>query len=73
MNPQYQGLRNFEHGRTPRLGVVLVNLGTPESPTPAALSRYLAELLSDPRVVEIPRLVWKVHPAACRGLARHQC
>jgi ferrochelatase len=44
----------------PRLGVVLVNLGTPESPTPAAVRRYLAEFLSDPRVVEIPRLVWKV-------------
>jgi ferrochelatase len=44
----------------PRLGVVLVNLGTPESPTPAALRRYLGEFLSDPRVVEIPRLLWKV-------------
>ena len=44
----------------PRLGVVLVNLGTPESPTPAAVRRYLAEFLSDPRVVEVPRLVWKV-------------
>jgi ferrochelatase len=44
----------------PRLGVVLVNLGTPESPTPAACRRYLGEFLSDPRVVEIPQLVWKV-------------
>jgi ferrochelatase len=40
------------------LGVLLVNLGTPEAPTPAAVRRYLAEFLSDPRVVEIPRLVW---------------
>jgi ferrochelatase len=38
--------------------VLLVNLGTPEAPTPAALRRYLAEFLSDPRVVEIPRLLW---------------
>jgi ferrochelatase len=60
LNPRYQGLREFDHVRMPRLGVVLVNLGTPESPTPAALRRYLAEFLSDPRVVEIPRLVWKV-------------
>jgi ferrochelatase len=60
LNPRFQGLRKFEHGRTLPLGVVLVNLGTPESPTPAALRRYLAEFLSDPRVVEIPRLVWKV-------------
>ena len=60
MKTRYQGLREFEHGREPRLGVVLVNLGTPESPTPAAVRRYLAEFLSDPRVVEIPRLVRKV-------------
>jgi protoporphyrin/coproporphyrin ferrochelatase len=60
LNPRYQGLSKFEHGRTPRLGIILVNLGTPESPTPAAVRRYLAEFLSDPRVVEIPRLIWKV-------------
>jgi protoporphyrin/coproporphyrin ferrochelatase len=40
------------------LGVLLVNLGTPEAPTPSAVRRFLAEFLSDPRVVEIPRLVW---------------
>lgn len=40
-------------------GVLLVNLGTPDAPTPAAVRRYLAEFLSDQRVVEIPRLVWK--------------
>lgn len=38
--------------------VLLVNLGTPDAPTPAALRRYLREFLSDRRVVEIPRLVW---------------
>lgn len=42
----------------PKTGVVLVNLGTPDAPTPAAVRRYLKEFLSDPRVVEIPRLVW---------------
>ncbi|PEQ14560.1 ferrochelatase [Novosphingobium sp. PC22D] len=41
------------------IGVLLVNLGTPDAPTPAAVRRYLAEFLSDPRVVEIPALVWK--------------
>lgn len=41
-----------------RTGVLLVNLGTPDAPTPAALRRYLHEFLSDPRVVEIPRFVW---------------
>jgi ferrochelatase len=36
----------------------LVNLGTPDAPTPAAVRRYLAEFLSDPRVIEIPRAIW---------------
>lgn len=38
--------------------VLLVNLGTPAAPTPAALRRYLKQFLWDPRVVEIPRPVW---------------
>lgn len=41
-----------------KTGVLLVNLGTPSAPTPAAVRSYLREFLSDPRVVEIPRLVW---------------
>ena len=60
MKPAYQGQREFKHGRMPQLGVVLVNLGTPEFPTAGAVRRYLGEFLSDPRVVEIPRLVWKI-------------
>ena len=39
-------------------GVLLVNLGTPSAPTAQAVRRYLAEFLSDPRVVELPRLLW---------------
>ncbi len=50
----------FRHDRMPRVGVLLVNLGTPDEPTPAAVRRYLAEFLSDTRVVEIPPLVWKL-------------
>ena len=38
--------------------VLLINLGTPDAPTPAAVRRYLRQFLSDPRVVEIPRAVW---------------
>ena len=38
--------------------VLLVNLGTPDAPTAPAVRRYLKEFLSDPRVVEIPRVVW---------------
>jgi len=48
----------FRHGRPERTAVLLVNLGTPDAPTPAALRRYLAQFLWDPRVVEIPRPVW---------------
>jgi protoporphyrin/coproporphyrin ferrochelatase len=49
----------FRHGQPPRTAVLLVNLGTPDEPTAPALRRYLAEFLSDPRVVEIsPRFVW---------------
>ena len=42
----------------PRVGVLLVNLGTPDAPTAGAVRRYLKEFLSDRRVVEIPRLIW---------------
>ena len=38
--------------------MVLVNLGTPDAPTPAAVRRYLAEVLADPRVIEAPRWLW---------------
>lgn len=41
-----------------KVGVLLVNLGTPTAPTPAAVRTYLAEFLSDSRVVEIPKLLW---------------
>jgi protoporphyrin/coproporphyrin ferrochelatase len=49
------------HGRPakgPATGVLLCNLGSPDEATAPAVRRYLAQFLSDPRVVEIPRLVW---------------
>jgi ferrochelatase len=46
------------HGRPTRTAIVYCNLGTPDEATAPALRRYLAEFLSDPRVVEIPKLVW---------------
>jgi protoporphyrin/coproporphyrin ferrochelatase len=49
----------FTHDRTPRVGVLLTNLGTPDAPTPQAVRRYLAEFLSDRRVVEIPPIAWR--------------
>lgn len=42
------------------LGVLLVNLGTPDAATPAAVRRYLKEFLSDPRVVELPGWLWQI-------------
>jgi protoporphyrin/coproporphyrin ferrochelatase len=45
--------------KAPRIGVLLVNLGTPEAPTGPAVKRYLKQFLSDKRVVEIPALIWQ--------------
>jgi protoporphyrin/coproporphyrin ferrochelatase len=49
----------YQHGSAPQVGVLLVNLGTPAAPTAAAVRPYLAEFLSDRRVVEIPPLIWR--------------
>jgi ferrochelatase len=45
--------------KTGGVGVLLINLGTPDAPTPRAVKRYLAEFLSDRRVVEIPPIAWQ--------------
>lgn len=45
--------------RTGKVGVLLVNLGTPDAPDAKSVKRYLGEFLSDKRVVEIPSLVWQ--------------
>lgn len=51
--------QNFHQASSsPKTAVLLVNLGTPDDPTPKAVRPYLAEFLSDPRVVEIPRFIW---------------
>ena len=43
----------------PKIGVLVINLGTPDAPEAGAVRRYLAEFLSDPRVIEIPKLLWQ--------------
>ena len=48
----------YQHGQAPRCAVLYCNLGTPDSPSTADVRRFLREFLSDPRVVEIPRLIW---------------
>ncbi len=55
---KYQGSPTFTHQQEDRIGVLITNLGTPDAPTPKALHRYLKEFLWDPRVVEVPRLIW---------------
>ncbi len=57
--PRYTAKQDFRHDDRPRLGILLANLGTPDAPTAPALRRYLGEFLADPRVVELPRLLWR--------------
>ncbi len=56
--PRYPAEPPFQHGHAPKTGVLLINLGTPAAPTASAVRCYLREFLSDPRVVEIPRVAW---------------
>jgi ferrochelatase len=55
---QFSAEPPFSHGQEPRTAVLLCNLGTPDEPSTKAVRRYLAEFLSDHRVVEIPRFLW---------------
>ncbi len=54
----YQPEPIYTHGTPQKTGILLVNLGTPDAPTPQAVRRYLKEFLGDPRVVEMPRAIW---------------
>ena len=54
------GNSEFKHGTKLRIGVLLSNLGTPDKPQRKELRVYLKEFLSDPRVIETPKLIWKV-------------
>ena len=55
---KYLGQTDFDHGSTPKVGVLITNLGTPEAPYRKQLRAYLRQFLSDPRVVELPRALW---------------
>jgi ferrochelatase len=46
-------------GEQRRVGLLLINLGTPDAPEPGAVRRYLAQFLTDPRVIEIPQWLWR--------------
>jgi ferrochelatase len=56
--PRYLAEPAFRHDAQGKTGVLLINLGTPDAPTARAVRPYLREFLSDPRVIEIPRLLW---------------
>jgi len=56
--PYYLPEPPHQHDQATRVGILLINLGTPEAPTAAAVRPYLKEFLWDRRVVEIPRPVW---------------
>ena len=55
---RYLSSPDFQHDSAERIGILLVNSGTPEEPNPAAVRRFLRRFLSDPRVVELPRALW---------------
>ena len=48
----------YQHGTQSKIGVLLINLGTPDAPTAKALRPYLKQFLSNPRIIEIPRWIW---------------
>lgn len=55
---KYLPSKQFDPEQPGKVGVLITNLGTPEAPERGPVRRYLKEFLADPRVVEIPRLVW---------------
>lgn len=55
---KYQSQTAFTHKQADKIGVLITNLGTPQAPTKQALRPYLKQFLSDPRVVEVPKLIW---------------
>lgn len=58
--PQYNAAASSNATDAPTHAIVLCNLGTPDAPDTASVRRYLAEFLSDRRVVELPALLWKL-------------
>ena len=58
--PRYEATPAYEHGLPEALGILLVNLGTPDEPTAGAVRRYLGQFLADQRVIEYPRWLWRL-------------
>lgn len=55
---KYKGSNGPAHTGLPATGILITNLGTPDAPTKKAVRKYLQEFLSDPRVIETPKLLW---------------
>ena len=57
---KYIGEKNYEHGSKEKIGVLITNLGTPDAPNKKELKVYLNQFLSDPRVIELPKILWQI-------------
>ena len=57
---EYTAQQSYRHDQVPAVGILLVNLGTPDAPDTPSLRRYLRQFLSDPRVIELPKLQWQL-------------
>ena len=57
---KFIGNPDFKHGTNLKIGILLSNLGTPDKPQRKELKVYLKEFLSDPRVIETPKLIWQI-------------
>ena len=57
---KYIGEKDYEHGSKEKIGVLITNLGTPDAPNKKKLKVYLNQFLSDPRVIELPKILWQI-------------
>ena len=57
---KYIGEKDYEHGIKEKIGVLITNLGTPDAPNKKELKVYLNQFLSDPRVIELPKILWQI-------------
>ena len=57
---KYIGEKDYEHGTKETVGILITNLGTPDAPEKKELKVYLNQFLSDPRVIELPRILWQI-------------
>ena len=57
---QFKGEKDYQHGSQEKIGILITNLGTPDAPNTKALKVYLKEFLSDPRVIEVPKIIWQI-------------